>query len=543
MQSLLDDINRARLVSTPILTITTPDGPALRNAIISSIAAEDEKEAQEKAKELGKKAKVPFEVTTAIVTWDRSRGMYPCNEPAKKALQEMCAKIKLAPEVLEKASAEPQNAMRFAYHLPANTIVIAMNFDRFFREGLMGDTIQAVSNTRDVYKENRRTLILTAPSFDLPAELRQDVISLEDPLPDDEGYSSIIHNLYEAADRGKPSKHIIEKATLAVRGLSAFESEQVLAMSMAVDLDKGVSEAEIDIASAWEHKKRAVSKVKGLKLSLDGPALENLRGQDAIIAMLDRHFNGPMAARAVVTVDELDKAMAGLGSKGGPGDNTGISQDSLQQFLSNMEDNGWTGAILVGVRGSGKTALTESVAKHYGVPRISMDTGAMKAKHVGESEQAIRDAFRTIKSIGGSRVMVLATCNKLEVLPPELLRRFKLNIWYFDLLTPGERDALWPIYLKKYGLDPKSKRPDDTDWTGSEIRNCCENAYALNLPIEEVAEKYIIPIRVSDPKSIDDMRAMAEGKFLSASHGGKYQQEFFEAHKGPQQRRLGKNAN
>jgi thioredoxin reductase len=61
------------------------------------------------------------------------------------------------------------------------------------------------------------------------------------------------------------------------------------------------------------------------------------------------------------------------------GDNTGVTQYQHQQFLTQLEDNGWIGAILVGIRGSGKTILTQSIGVAHGAPTIAMDTGAMKA--------------------------------------------------------------------------------------------------------------------------------------------------------------------
>jgi len=153
-----------------------------------------------------------------------------------------------------------------------------------------------------------------------------------------------------------------------------------------------------------------------------------------------------------------------------------------------------------------------------------MDTGAMKGRHVGDSEGAFRDAFRTIKGIGGKRVCVLATCNKLDVLPPELLRRFKMQVWYFDLLTKEERKALWPVYLERYNQPLDSELPDDKDWTGSEIRNCCEIAEMTGDTVKVVGDTMIVPIMKSNPQSVARMREQADGKFLSASKPGPYAQ-------------------
>lgn len=503
MKALGDQLVAARAVSTPLVAITTPDQFAVAHQISDKLNG-----------------------NTAILSWDRARGLRAFRKGGQQALQDIVDTMKKKKLVddsfnvndIPPATAEAAGCMRLLTHAPNGVVVFAFSLDRFFRTESEGSTVQAILNLRDEFKSTQRTLVMLAPSFDFPAELQHDVILLDDPLPDNDGYSAIISQLHTDAGLSKPKKDEVSKIVRAVRGLSAFEAEQVLAMSMALNFGKS-----IDLASAWDLKKSAVGKIDGLTMTLDGPDVKDLRGLDNVLSMLNGLWLGPEPPELVVRVDEIDKSMAGLGSNGGPGDNTGVTQDLNQNFLTNMEDNGWLGVILVGVRGSGKTVLTQSIGKAYGVPTISMDTGKMMKPHVGESQQSFREAFRTIKSIGGNRVIVFATCNRLDVLPPELLRRFKLGIIYFDLLTAEERDSLWPVYLKKFGHALDSVRPNDDGWTGSEIRNCCEIAYKLNRPVAEVGKQYIVPITKSDMASINKMREQAHDRFTSASYEGTYQ--------------------
>ncbi len=505
MKALIEQLKAARAVSTPLIMITSPDQPGIAQEITEKLNGD-----------------------TPVVSWDRAAGLAPRNKQGIQALKALIENAKTAGVIdsefslkdLAPASTGAASAMRFAKYLPKHSVLIAFSLDRFLKSEEEGSTVQAILNLRDLFKSDNRTLIGLSPSFVFPSEIQHDVILLDDPLPTNEGYTRVVNELYDAAGLKAPKKEDTEKITRAVRGLSAFESEQVLSMSLALNQGKC-----IDLESAWDLKRAAVSKVAGLTMTLTGPSLDDLFGLDNVVKQLGRLFQGPNPPELVVRVDEIDKSMAGLGSRGGPGDNTGISQDLNQQFLVNMEDNGWDGAILVGIRGSGKTVLTQSIGAKFSVPTISMDTGAMKAAGggiVGTSEHAFREAFRTFKSIGGSRVLVLATCNKLDVLPPELMRRFKLGIFYFDLPSKQERDSLWPVYLKKYGLDLKSERPNDEGWTGAEIRNCCELAFKMNVPVKEVGEESIVPVTQSDPQSVLDLRQMAHDRFKSASKPGRY---------------------
>ena len=84
--------------------------------------------------------------------------------------------------------------------------------------------------------------------------------------------------------------------------------------------------------------------------------------------------------------------------------------EAVADFLAEAADDAYErhrDDQMIGVRGGGKTVLTQSIGKAHDVPTIAMDTGQMKGGIVGTTEAAIRDAFRTIKSIGGKRVLVL----------------------------------------------------------------------------------------------------------------------------------------
>lgn len=510
MKTLIDQLKAARDCSTPLLAVTTPDQPAVAHAIVEALNGDN-----------------------PVVSWDRTNGFLPRNKMGREALSVLCQKAELSADDLAAATNESHNAFRHAINFPPHTVLIAFSLNRFLHEEQSAQTIQAVLNLRDAFKGDNRTLIGLAPDFDLPIEIQHDVILLDDPLPADEGYAAIIKELYEGAELKKPAKEIVDQGVRSVRGLSSFEAEQVLAMSIA-----STGMKHLDLGAAWKLKVGAVSKVKGLSMTLDGPDYKDLRGLDNAISILDDLWNGPEPPELVVRVDELDKSFAGLGSNGGPGDNTGITQDMNQQFLTNMEDNEWMGALLFGVRGGGKTVLTQSVGKAHGVPTIAMDIGAMKGGIVGTSEAAVRDSFRTIKSIGGKRVLVLGTCNKMDVFPSELLRRFKLGVIYFDLLTAEERDALWPVYLKKYGHDLKSVRPVDEGWTGAEIRNCCELAYKLRRSVHEVGGTMIVPFTKSNPTLLASLRAQAEGNYLSAAYKGAYRKPVAGVVEGPTNRSM-----
>jgi SpoVK/Ycf46/Vps4 family AAA+-type ATPase len=114
------------------------------------------------------------------------------------------------------------------------------------------------------------------------------------------------------------------------------------------------------------------------------------------------------------------------------------------------------------------------------------------------------------------------TANDISRLPPEFLRAGRLNaIFFVDLPGRLQKDAIWGIYLGKFEIDPGQRRPADADWTGDEIRTCCETASLLEIPLLEAAQ-YIVPVAVTAGESIERLRTWAGGRCLSAERPGLY---------------------
>ena len=77
------------------------------------------------------------------------------------------------------------------------------------------------------------------------------------------------------------------------------------------------------------------------------------------------------------------------------------------------------------------------------------------------------------------------------------------------------------IYRNFYGLDAKQARPDDTNWTGAEIKSCCGLASLLELPLVQAAQN-VVPVAVTAGDKIEAVRQLASGRCLSADRAGVY---------------------
>jgi hypothetical protein len=439
-----------------------------------------------------------------IVQWDSARGLLGVNDAGMNSLVRVTGVDD--GEDLKNLTMDSVNALGIAEKLPGYAVAIFLNLPSHWHHP---EVAQAVWNLRDPFKSNLRTLVILAPDITPPAVLHHDLVVWEEPLPSDADITKITHELYEAAGFAEPDASTDKRVCETVRGLPAFAAEQAIALSIN---GKGI---KFDVL--WHHKKRMIENTPGLTVYSGGETFNDLAGLGQIKKLMQGLFSGLQPPKAIIYVEEIEKMFAGASSDhAGDG---GVAKDSLQNILTEMENNDWSGLISVGPPGSGKSLLSKAIGATYDVPTIAFDLGATRTSLVGASEQAVRACFRVIKAIAGNGAFWVATCNKYETLPPELKRRFRYGIWYTGLPDDNELTSIWDIQRLRYKIDPGDRRPTGVRYSGADVRNICEIASRLQIKLIEAAS-YIVPVSVSDPQSINKLEEAAHGRFLSASYPG-----------------------
>ncbi|RMG09009.1 MAG: AAA family ATPase [Planctomycetota bacterium] len=169
------------------------------------------------------------------------------------------------------------------------------------------------------------------------------------------------------------------------------------------------------------------------------------------------------------------------------------------------------GILLMGVSGCGKSFAVKTLAKLWEVPLYRLDMNLVFSGLCGRPEAAFHRALRSIESAapavlwideledglsaagpGHSQshlfsafltwmqekpplVFVAATANRIEGLPPEVLRKGRFDeVFFLDLPSAEERAEIFTVHLQLAGIDPEGVRVDylaaDTEsWTGAEI--------------------------------------------------------------------------
>lgn len=487
-------VTKARRVSTPLLAIGTLDQFATAEAVTSGLPD-----------------------GTPAVAWDHLRGFVGANPAGQRAAKAWVAEV--GDEVTG-----PEKALHAAARLPVvqglGAVLLLMNFHRFLSDVAV---VQGLANIRDQYKRDKRTAVMLGPSFDLPAEVGQDVAVYDEPLPSDEVYAGIavklVTELNAARTEAKKSKVSMPASAAlagivaAVRGLAAFPAEQALALCLTVD--------GYDLAELWRVKKRTVETNQGLRFEYaTGVSMEDVIGLDAIAAWGRRLAAGPRRPGAIMFMDEIEKMVAG--STGG--DTSGVSQALQGSFLTWSQERRHKGILLVGPPGVGKSYVAEAMANTMGIPVVKVNFGDVKSEFVGASERNMRALLKTVDSIAGRNLLMVATCNREEILAPELRDRFNLGTWYVDPPSPEAQAAMWRWYVARpeYAGYAFGEPPAERHFTGRDVANIVDSAWAQQVSLVEAARTSNVPVCVSQQKAIEALRERAHGVFLSAHRPGPY---------------------
>ena len=148
------------------------------------------------------------------------------------------------------------------------------------------------------------------------------------------------------------------------------------------------------------------------------------------------------------------------------------------------------GVLLLGVQGCGKSLAAKAIAGTWGLPLLQLDLGAAYHKYYGETERNLRESLRAAEAMApcvlwideiekglavdsddslsrrvlgtlltwmaerNAKVFIVATANDIESLPPELVRKGRLDeIFFVDLPDFETRCDIFAIHLPKRGLE------------------------------------------------------------------------------------------
>jgi len=386
-------------------------------------------------------------------------------------------------------------------------------------------------------KNSFKTIILVSPVMEIPTELEKEITLMNFPLPTRDDLNELLNRIIEDV---KQFKQVVidldvagrERLLQAALGLTLGEAENVFAKIIVKD--ERLTGA--NVSEVFAEKQQIIRKSGLLEWYAASENFQQIGG----LAILKDWIN----KRAVA-------------------------------FTSEARDYGLPspkGILMLGVQGCGKSLCAKAVATQWQLPLLRFDMGRMFGSLVGSSEENVRRAIAVAESVapailwvdeidkafagsqgsgatdGGTTarvfgtfltwlseknapVFVVATANDISHLPPELLRKGRLDeIFFVDLPSQTERAEVFKIHIAKRGRTPESFDLDaladaSKDFSGAEIEEAINSAlYDAFYAQQEIVTEHIldslaqtVPLAKTMDEQINRLRTWAEGRARNAS--------------------------
>jgi len=386
-------------------------------------------------------------------------------------------------------------------------------------------------------KNSYKTIVLISPVMEIPPELDKEITVLNFPPPAKEDLAALLDKILEDVRELKQVEIQLDdegrdRLLQAALGLTLGEAENVFAKIIVKD-----QRLSADYVNEVFAEKQQIIRKSGL--------LEYYAANEDFTAV------GGLA----VLKDWLNKRVVAF------------TADAHAFGLPSPK-----GILLLGVQGCGKSLCAKAVSRLWQLPLLRFDMGRMFGSLVGSSEENVRRAISVAESIapavlwvdeidkafvgsqssgvtdGGTTarvfgtfltwlseksapVFVVATANDVSQLPPELLRKGRLDeIFYVDLPSSEERAEIFRIHLSK-----RHRSPDtfdlpallgaSQDFSGAEIEEAIISAlYDAYYAKEDLTTAHVVgalsqtvPLAKTMAEKIEAQRNWAQGRARNAS--------------------------
>lgn len=302
------------------------------------------------------------------------------------------------------------------------------------------------------------TIVMVSSVVVIPKELEKFITILEIDYLTSDDMREIIFKFIKENNLGEVSESLIDELSVAFKGLTEFEVNNLLRLSYADDGEL----SRRDLRLIFDQKQQVIKKAGILEMIPFKETIDDIGGLENLKEWFIRKSK---------VYKNTDKAL---------------------EFGVDMPK----GVLIAGVPGCGKSLSAKAAANLFQVPLLRLDMGRLMGKYVGESEANLRKAISLAEAIspcvlwidelekafagiggsgGGAEVttrlfgnfltwmqekdsptFVVATANDIIKLPPELLRKGRFDeIFYVGLPSDKEREKIFDIHINK-------RRPNDT---------------------------------------------------------------------------------
>ncbi len=376
------------------------------------------------------------------------------------------------------------DALRHIDKTPQNGLYVLLDAHPYLDDPVNARLIREIAME---HGKAARTLVLVSPRIDLNSELARMSARFALSVPDLEAIQRLLREemqLWQQQGGGEPVRGEKEALHLLARHLTGMALDDARRLARQAIRDDGLITHK-DVERVLRYKYDALGAGSVLSLELDTASFAQVGGVRKLKRWLE--------LRRAVFVGE-----------GGAG---------LQAPK---------GIMLLGVQGSGKSLAAKAVAGAWGVPLLRLDFATLYNKFFGETERNLREALASAEAMapcvlwideiekglasdssGGTdggvsrrvlgtlltwlserkgRVFIVATANDIEQLPPELIRKGRLDeIFFVDLPDAPTRAEIFAIHLarrelKAEGFDLEDLAQAADGFSGAEIEQAVVSA-------------------------------------------------------------------
>ncbi|MFN9631879.1 MAG: AAA family ATPase, partial [Cyanobacteriota bacterium] len=212
-------------------------------------------------------------------------------------------------------------------------ILLLKDFHRFSDDP---GVCRRLRNLASRLREGPHTLVISAPQWDLPAELQDSVAILELPLPDAPAIERLLASIAQASGRPLPAE-VLSELTAACHGLSEQRVRQLAARALARRGQLGPE----DLAEVLEEKRLAIARSELLEYCPTEATPADIGGLEALKHWLDQRHRA-------------------------------FSEDARRFGLPLPR-----GVLLVGPQGTGKSLTARAIAHSWSMPLLRLDVGRL----------------------------------------------------------------------------------------------------------------------------------------------------------------------
>jgi len=430
-------------------------------------------------------------------------------------------------------SQAPLKALNNVGAMPGEGLFLFKDLHRYFDKP---EIVRKLQDLAPSFKMDRRVIVLSAAELTLPVELQSlaGVFTLDLPGPDE--LKAIAQRIVADLSRRRPVRVDLAPADFdrlveRMKGFTELEAERAITKTVLRDgaLSRSGLEAMVEIKKELLQKEGILEYVAPEENLAEVGGFRNLK---AWLAKRHRAF----------------------------------APEAKQFGLAAPR-----GILLLGVQGAGKTLVARAIAREWGLPLLTLETGKLYDKFIGESEKNLDKALRTAEDMapcvlmidelekalsyspsgdsdaGLSKrifgrllgwlqdrtapVFVVATSNNIAELPPELTRKGRFDeIFFVDLPTAEDRKEIFAVHLRKRKREPAAfdlerLAASSDGFTGAEIQQAIISGLytAFSRSVELSTEilldelKSTKPLSVTRREEIDALRAWASQRAVMAN--------------------------